>query len=164
MPRPGVRVRPTTRQRRDFLQPRPAAAPNVLRDASDEDLMVLVARGFVQLATELFRRHNRALYNFIAWMARGDLREAEDVADGVDAGDDALRRLRAERDLPHLPVPDRAQCLLDQRTSAWDARGDVGGHGLMGADAEALAWDARRSADGVRRRQRVLPSSASMRS
>lgn len=43
--------------------------------------MRLVARGFVrEPATELFRRHNKALFNFVAWMSGGDLREAEDVA------------------------------------------------------------------------------------
>ncbi|MEZ5652513.1 MAG: sigma-70 family RNA polymerase sigma factor [Burkholderiaceae bacterium] len=62
--------------------PVPASvADGRLADASDEDLMLLVARGFVrEPATELFRRHNRALFNFVAWLSGGDLREAEDVA------------------------------------------------------------------------------------
>lgn len=56
-------------------------AAGALSEASDEDLMLLVARGFVrEPATELFRRHNRALFNFVAWLSGGDLREAEDVA------------------------------------------------------------------------------------
>ena len=52
-----------------------------LADAPDEALMLLVARGFVrEPATELFRRHNRALFDFLAWQSGGDLREAEDIA------------------------------------------------------------------------------------
>ncbi|QID16456.1 sigma-70 family RNA polymerase sigma factor [Nitrogeniibacter mangrovi] len=47
----------------------------------DEELMLLVARGFVrEPAAELFARHNRALFNFVAWLTRGDLKEAEDIA------------------------------------------------------------------------------------
>lgn len=43
--------------------------------------MLLVARGFVrEPATELFRRHNKALFNYLAWLSGGDLREAEDTA------------------------------------------------------------------------------------
>lgn len=46
----------------------------------DEDLMLMVARGFIeQPATELFRRHNRALFNFIAWQCLGNTQEAEDI-------------------------------------------------------------------------------------
>ncbi|MEZ5658042.1 MAG: sigma-70 family RNA polymerase sigma factor [Burkholderiaceae bacterium] len=57
------------------------ASAHALSAASDEDLMLLVARGFVrEPASELFRRHNRALFNFVAWLSGGDLREAEDVA------------------------------------------------------------------------------------
>lgn len=107
--------------------------------------MVLVARGFVrEPATELFRRHNRALYNFIAWMARGDLREAEDVAQTVwmrvmtrcgDYEPSATFRTFLFRIARNA--------WLDQRTSAWERkRGDVGGHADTGADADAPAWDA----------------------
>lgn len=47
----------------------------------DEDLMLLVARGIVrEPAAELFNRHNRALFNYIAWLAQGNLGEAEDIA------------------------------------------------------------------------------------
>ncbi|MCB1889483.1 MAG: sigma-70 family RNA polymerase sigma factor [Rhodocyclaceae bacterium] len=43
--------------------------------------MLLVARGFVrEPATELFRRHNRGLFNYLAWLSGGDRREAEDIA------------------------------------------------------------------------------------
>lgn len=46
----------------------------------DEDLMVLVANGVIERpATELFRRHNRALFNFVAWLCQGNTAEAEDV-------------------------------------------------------------------------------------
>lgn len=48
---------------------------------SDEELMLLVARGIVEKpATLLFRRHNRAMYNFIAWQCQGNTHEAEDIA------------------------------------------------------------------------------------
>lgn len=47
----------------------------------DEDLMLLVANGLVEKpASELFRRHNRALFNFIAWQCQGDTAQAEDIA------------------------------------------------------------------------------------
>jgi RNA polymerase sigma-70 factor (ECF subfamily) len=46
----------------------------------DEDLMTLIAQGIVaEPVAELFRRHNRALFNFIAWSCRGDSDEAEDI-------------------------------------------------------------------------------------
>ncbi len=52
-----------------------------LKDVADEELMLLVARGFVrEPASELFRRHNKALFNYLAWLSGGDLREAEDIA------------------------------------------------------------------------------------
>lgn len=54
--------------------------PGGLEELPDEDLMLLVARGIVQEpATELFARHNRALYNFLAWLCEGNLAEAEDL-------------------------------------------------------------------------------------
>jgi len=60
----------------------PLAGPgNGLAELPDEDLMVLVARGLVQEpATELFARHNRDLFNFLAWLCGGNLAEAEDLA------------------------------------------------------------------------------------
>ncbi|MDO6388303.1 MULTISPECIES: sigma-70 family RNA polymerase sigma factor [Uliginosibacterium] len=57
------------------------AAPADLAALPDEDLMLLVASGIIEApATELFRRHNRALFNFIAWQCQGNLAEAEDIA------------------------------------------------------------------------------------
>lgn len=47
----------------------------------DADLMLLVARGIIEAPiAELFRRHNAGLYNYIAWLCRGDAAEAEDIA------------------------------------------------------------------------------------
>ncbi|USI99596.1 sigma-70 family RNA polymerase sigma factor [Xanthomonas prunicola] len=55
--------------------------PADLAHLPDEELMLLVANGFVeQPATELFKRHNRALFNFLAWLCEGNLSEAEDLA------------------------------------------------------------------------------------
>lgn len=55
--------------------------PADLAHLPDEELMLLVANGFVeQPATELFTRHNRALFNFLAWLCEGNLSEAEDLA------------------------------------------------------------------------------------
>ncbi|WAH65628.1 sigma-70 family RNA polymerase sigma factor [Xanthomonas hortorum] len=55
--------------------------PADLAHLPDEELMLLVANGFVeQPATELFTRHNRALFNFLAWLCEGKLSEAEDLA------------------------------------------------------------------------------------
>ena len=51
-----------------------------LTQLPDEDLMVLVANGVIERpATELFRRHNRALFNFVAWLCQGNTAEAEDL-------------------------------------------------------------------------------------
>jgi RNA polymerase sigma-70 factor (ECF subfamily) len=51
-----------------------------LGDLPDEDLMLLVTRGIIaEPVAELFRRHNRALFDFIAWSCQGDRAEAEDV-------------------------------------------------------------------------------------
>lgn len=47
----------------------------------DADLMLLVAGGVIEAPiAELFRRHNAGLYNYIAWLCRGDTGEAEDIA------------------------------------------------------------------------------------
>jgi RNA polymerase sigma-70 factor (ECF subfamily) len=46
----------------------------------DEDLMRLIAQGIIAPpVAELFRRHNRALFNFIAWLCQGNIGEAEDI-------------------------------------------------------------------------------------
>jgi RNA polymerase sigma-70 factor (ECF subfamily) len=51
-----------------------------LAELPDEDLMVLVTQGIIQEPiAELFRRHNRALFNFIAWSCQGQRDEAEDI-------------------------------------------------------------------------------------
>lgn len=56
------------------------AAPT-LAGLPDEALMLLVARGVIaEPMTVLFQRHNRALYNFIAWQCQGDGAAAEDIA------------------------------------------------------------------------------------
>lgn len=42
--------------------------------------MLLVANGLIeQPVAELFRRHNAALYNYVAWLCQGNTSEAEDV-------------------------------------------------------------------------------------
>lgn len=42
--------------------------------------MLLVASGIIEPpAAELFRRHNRALFNYLAWMCGGNTHEAEDI-------------------------------------------------------------------------------------
>ena len=52
-----------------------------LKAIGDEELMLLVANGVIEEpATELFRRHNRALFNFLAWQCGGNAGEAEDIA------------------------------------------------------------------------------------
>lgn len=54
--------------------------PPPLGELPDEDLMTLIAQGIVsEPVAELFRRHNRALFNFIAWSCQGDRDEAEDI-------------------------------------------------------------------------------------
>jgi RNA polymerase sigma-70 factor (ECF subfamily) len=54
--------------------------PPTLESLPDEDLMVLITKGLVsEPVAELFRRHNRALYNFIAWVCRGNRDESEDI-------------------------------------------------------------------------------------
>lgn len=51
-----------------------------LSELADEELMLLVANGLIEEpATELFRRHNRALFNFVAWLCGGNTGEAEDL-------------------------------------------------------------------------------------
>ncbi|MDR2091855.1 MAG: sigma-70 family RNA polymerase sigma factor [Azoarcus sp.] len=56
------------------------ANPPLPGNLPDEDLMTLVVQGIVaEPVAELFRRHNRALFNFIAWSCQGDRDEAEDI-------------------------------------------------------------------------------------
>jgi len=51
-----------------------------IADLPDKDLMALITQGTVaDPAIELFRRHNRALFNFIAWSCQGNSFEAEDI-------------------------------------------------------------------------------------
>jgi RNA polymerase sigma-70 factor (ECF subfamily) len=51
-----------------------------LADLPDEDLMTLVTQGIIaEPVAELFRRYNRALFNFIAWSCQGNPSEAEDL-------------------------------------------------------------------------------------
>lgn len=62
------------------MNPTHAPGADALHALPDEDLMLLVARGLIQEpAHELFSRHNRALYNFLAWLCQGNLAEAEDL-------------------------------------------------------------------------------------
>jgi RNA polymerase sigma-70 factor (ECF subfamily) len=57
-----------------------AQNPPPLGELLDEDLMTLIAQGIVaEPVAELFCRHNRALFNFIAWSCQGDRDEAEDI-------------------------------------------------------------------------------------
>lgn len=57
-----------------------ATLPPSLGELPDEDLMMLVSQGIVaEPVAELFRRHNRALFNFIAWSCQGDRAGAEDI-------------------------------------------------------------------------------------
>ncbi|EYS93020.1 RNA polymerase sigma70 [Cupriavidus sp. SK-4] len=67
--------------------PAPSAAPTAatpgpaLSALPDHDLMLLVAGGIIeQPVTELFRRHNAGLYNYVAWLCQGNRGEAEDIA------------------------------------------------------------------------------------
>lgn len=60
--------------------PDPAPVPPAIGELADQDLMLLVSRGLIrEPATELFERHNGALYNFVAWLCQGNLAEAEDL-------------------------------------------------------------------------------------
>jgi len=55
-------------------------APNIA-SLPDADLMLLVAGGVIEAPIgELFRRHNSGLFNYVAWLCRGDTGEAEDIA------------------------------------------------------------------------------------
>lgn len=63
--------------------PSPASHPSgdALASLPDHDLMLLVAGGIIeQPVTELFRRHNAGLYNYVAWLCQGNSGEAEDIA------------------------------------------------------------------------------------
>jgi len=58
-----------------------AAAPT---DLSDKELMTQIQRGNVaESATELYRRHNRALFNFVAWSCQGNSFEAEELCQKI---------------------------------------------------------------------------------
>jgi RNA polymerase sigma-70 factor (ECF subfamily) len=53
---------------------------HALENLPDEDLMRLIGQGIIAPPiAELFRRHNRALFNFIAWLCQGNIGEAEDI-------------------------------------------------------------------------------------
>lgn len=42
--------------------------------------MLMITQGFIEgPVAELFERHNRALFNFIAWLCQGNTDEAEDI-------------------------------------------------------------------------------------
>lgn len=74
----GKNAQPSTERPRAILPGMKTATE--LANLPDEDLMLLVAHGVIEApATELFRRHNRALFNFIAWQCQGNTSEAEDI-------------------------------------------------------------------------------------
>jgi len=86
--------------------------------------MLLVARGFVrEPATELFRRHNRGLFNYLAWLSGGDRREAEDIAQATwvrvmsRCGD-----YQPEAAFRTFLFQIARNAWLDARGSAWNAR------------------------------------------
>src|SRR5690606_12016169 len=79
-PAPNRAIMRLSHHRRRRMPTPPAGPSTGLAELPDEDLMLLVARGLVrEPATELFARHNRALYNFLAWLCGGDLAQAEDL-------------------------------------------------------------------------------------
>lgn len=98
--------------------------PTSLHHAADEELMLLVAQGFVrEPVTELFRRHNKALFNFIAWLAGGDLREAEDLAQATWVK--LMTRCadyRPQASFRTFLFQIGRNSFLDARGSAWNAR------------------------------------------
>jgi RNA polymerase sigma-70 factor (ECF subfamily) len=56
----------------------PSSSP--LGRLPDEDLMRMIAQGIIAPpVAELFLRHNRPLFNFIAWLCQGNIGEAEDI-------------------------------------------------------------------------------------
>lgn len=59
----------------------PASPAPDIAALPDADLMLLVAGGVIETPiAELFRRHNGGLFNYVAWLCRGDTGEAEDIA------------------------------------------------------------------------------------
>jgi len=55
-----------------------------LADLSDKELMTRIVQGNVaEPATELYRRHNRALFNFVAWSCQGNSFEAEELCQKI---------------------------------------------------------------------------------
>jgi len=59
----------------------PASPAPDIAALPDADLMRLVAGGVIEAPIgELFRRHNAGLFNYVAWLCRGDTGEAEDIA------------------------------------------------------------------------------------
>jgi len=61
----------------------PAHTPT-LATLPDKDLMALIVQGNVTgPATELYRRHNRALFNFVSWSCQGHSFEAEEICQKV---------------------------------------------------------------------------------
>lgn len=59
----------------------PASPAPDIAALPDADLMRLVAGGVIEAPIgELFRRHNGGLFNYVAWLCRGDTGEAEDIA------------------------------------------------------------------------------------
>lgn len=61
----------------------PAHTPT-LAALPDKDLMALIVQGNVTgPASELYRRHNRALFNFVSWGCQGHSFEAEEICQKV---------------------------------------------------------------------------------
>ena len=61
----------------------PAHTP-ALAALPDKDLMALIVQGNVTSpASELYRRHNRALFNFVSWSCQGHSFEAEEICQKV---------------------------------------------------------------------------------
>lgn len=117
--------------------------------------MLLVANGFIEAPVmTLYQRHNRALFNFVAWLCQGNLAEAEDIAQRTwvtlmtRCGD-----YRPEAAFRTFLFQIARNAWLDGRKSAWESRREALAEDVPDAEAPdlppeaelALRQDARRT-------------------
>lgn len=135
--------------------------PN-LAELPDEDLMLLVAGGLIEPpAAELFRRHNKPLFNYLAWLCGGNTHEAEDVTQKT-----WLRILtrcadyRPQAAFRTYLIQIARNIWLDGRKSAWEV-GKVNAEELPDVPSEDLSPEAelvlRQNVQGVRQAILNLP-------
>ncbi|MDR1855119.1 MAG: sigma-70 family RNA polymerase sigma factor [Azoarcus sp.] len=98
-----------------------------LADVSDKDLMAQIVQGNVSVpAAELYRRHNRALFNFVAWSCQGNSFEAEELCQKIWLKVMYCTHYQSASSFKTFLYQTAREVLTESRASAYDQQAIVG--------------------------------------